>query len=182
MVFLVDGSFVVRASARPSLIAQLCLSVWSRRSLSPVKFLGMEISILKLDPELPTPTRAHGGDAGIDLYARIDQTLSPGARFPVPTGLAVAIPAGHAGLVVPRSGLAANHGIGVANGPGLVDSGYRGELKVILINHSDEEVKVLRGDRIAQLVIVQVPDVNLVEVSELPSSERGEGGFGSSGR
>jgi dUTP pyrophosphatase len=144
--------------------------------------VGMEISFLKLDPELPTPTRAHGHDGGVDLYARDDVTLDAGARFPVPTGISVAIPAGHAGFVVPRSGLAANHGIGVANGPGLVDSGYRGEIKVILINHSETDFKVLRGDRIAQLVVVKLPEYELIEADELPESDRGQRGFGSSGR
>ncbi len=100
----------------------------------------------------------------------------------VPTGVAVAIPAGHAGLVTPRSGLAARHGLGVANGPGLVDSGFRGELRVILINHGPDPVELARGERIAQLVVVPVADVEFVEVDELPPSDRGEGGFGSTGR
>lgn len=142
----------------------------------------MEIPFLKLDPELPAPSRAHRNDGGVDLYARVDVTLAPGGWFPVPTGLSVAIPSGYAGLVVPRSGLAANHGIGVGNGPGLIDAGYRGEIKVILINHGGDEFKVLRGDRIAQLVITALPDYDLVEVEVLEASDREEGGFGSTGR
>lgn len=142
----------------------------------------MQISFLKLDPELPTPARAHRTDGGVDLYARVDTTLLPGEWFPVPTGIALAIPPGYAGLVVPRSGLAVNHGIGLGNGPGLVDAGYRGEIKVILINHGSEDFKVLRGDRIGQLVITELPDYELVEVDSLESSDRAEGGFGSTGR
>ncbi len=128
------------------------------------------------------PGHAHDGDAGADLYAREDTWIAPGDWAIVPTGVAVAIPAGHAGLVTPRSGLAARHGLGVANGPGLVDAGYRGELKVILINHGAEPVQLRRGERIAQLVVVPVADQEFVEVDELPPSGRGDGGFGSTGR
>ncbi|MBT8200203.1 MAG: dUTP diphosphatase [Acidimicrobiia bacterium] len=142
----------------------------------------MQISFLKLDPDLPTPSRAHRTDGGVDLYSRVDTTLPPGEWFPVPTGISLAIPAGYAALVIPRSGLAANHGIGLGNGPGLVDAGYRGEIKVILINHGSTEFKVLRGDRIGQLMITRLPDYELVEVDSLESSDRAEGGFGSTGR
>ncbi len=142
----------------------------------------MKIPLLRLDPDLPVPAAAHPGDGGVDLYARKPTRIAPGEWQMVPTGVAVAIPAGHAGLVTPRSGLAARHGLGVANGPGLVDSGYRGELAVILINHGTEPVEVGRGERIAQLVVVAVEAQEFVEVDELPESSRGEGGFGSTGR
>ncbi len=125
--------------------------------------------------------RAHAGDAGIDLYGRVDVTMAPGERVAVPTGIVVAIPDGFAGLVLPRSGLALRHGVGVVNGPGLIDPGYRGEVQVLLVNHGAESVQLRRGDRIAQLVVVAVPEIVLVESSELPESERGEGGFGSTG-
>jgi dUTP pyrophosphatase len=141
----------------------------------------MEITFQKLDTELPTPQRAHVGDAGIDLYGRVDLVLAPGERAAVPTGIAVAIPDGYAGLVVPRSGLALRHGVGVVNGPGLIDPGYRGEVQVLLVNHGSETIELRRGDRVAQLVVVAVPAVQMVESAELPRSDRGEGGFGSTG-
>jgi dUTP pyrophosphatase len=141
----------------------------------------MQISYLKLDSELPTPHHAHPGDGGVDLYARTDFRLEPGERALVPTGVAVAIPAGFAGLVVPRSGLAIRYGFGVVNGPGLIDAGYRGEIKVVLVNHGDEGVSVSRGERIAQLVVVPVAVQDWVEVDELPDTDRGTGGFGSTG-
>lgn len=141
----------------------------------------MKIPFLSLDPELPAPVAAHENDAGIDLRARIDTTLDVGQWAMLPTGIAIAIPTGHAGLVAPRSGLAARHGISVVNGPGVVDSGYRGEVNVILINHGTAPVTLARGDRIAQLVVVPVAHVDLVEVGELPDSERGADGFGSTG-
>jgi dUTP pyrophosphatase len=128
------------------------------------------------------PVRAYAGDAGMDLAACERVELAPGARALVPTGLAVAIPDGYAGYVQPRSGLAAKHGISIVNTPGLVDSGYRGELLVNLVNHDEEQAFVVEpGMRIAQLVILHVPPVELVEVDELPDSERGADGFGSSG-
>jgi len=128
------------------------------------------------------PARAYAGDAGLDLASCERVELAPGARALVPTGLAVAIPDGYAGYVQPRSGLAARHGISIVNTPGLVDSGYRGELLVNLVNHDEVETFVVEpGMRIAQLVILPVPPVEPVEVDELPGSERGEGGFGSSG-
>ena len=127
------------------------------------------------------PARAYAGDAGMDLSACERVELEPGARALVPTGLAVAIPEGYAGYVQPRSGLAAKHGISIVNTPGLVDSGYRGELLVNLVNHDPDEPFVVEpGMRIAQLVILEIPEVDLVEVDELPESERGVRGFGSS--
>lgn len=142
----------------------------------------MKILVQRLDPELPLPEPAHPGDAGVDLRARIDVELAPGAWAMVPTGIAVAIPDGHVGLVAPRSGLAARHGIGVANGPGVVDAGYRGEVNVILINHGPEPVALHRGERIAQLVCVPIGVPEFHDVDELPGTSRGEGGFGSTGR
>lgn len=127
------------------------------------------------------PTQAYAGDAGFDLSACEQVELAPGARALVPTGLAVAIPDGYAGFVQPRSGLAVRHGISIVNTPGLIDSGYRGELKVALLNTDKRETFVVEpGMRIAQLVVVPVPGVELVEVDELPDSERGVRGFGSS--
>jgi len=129
------------------------------------------------------PTRAHDGDAGLDLYAADAATIGPGERAAIATGIAVEIPEGHAGLVLPRSGLAARHGIALVNAPGLIDSGYRGEVMVLLLN-TDREVAftVSPGDRIAQLVLTPVAEAEPVEVSELETSARGAGGFGSSGR
>jgi dUTP pyrophosphatase len=127
------------------------------------------------------PGRAYAGDAGLDLSACEEVELRPGERALVPTGLAVAIPDGYAGFVQPRSGLAARHGISIVNTPGLIDSGYRGELRVMLLNTDSREAFVVEpGMRIAQLVIVPVPEVELVEVDELPAGERGVRGFGSS--
>jgi dUTP pyrophosphatase len=143
----------------------------------------MEILIQRLDPGAPLPERAHPGDAGLDLHAAEDVSLKPGERASVATGIAVAIPEGYAGFVVPRSGLAARHGVGVVNAPGLIDCGYRGEIRVLLVNLDPSEVVDLRrGERIAQLVIQQVEQPSLREVAELPPSARGEGGFGSTGR
>ena len=127
------------------------------------------------------PARAYTGDAGLDLSACVRIVLAPGERALVPTGLAIAIPEGYAGFVQPRSGLAANHGISIVNTPGLVDSGYRGELLINLINTDPRETFVVEpGMRIAQLVVLEIPQVELVEVDELPDSERGVRGFGSS--
>jgi dUTP pyrophosphatase len=127
------------------------------------------------------PTRAYAGDAGLDLAACEHAELRPGARATVGTGLAVAIPDGHAGFVQPRSGLAAKHGITIVNSPGLIDSGYRGELRVTLLNTDPHETFVVEpGMRIAQLVILALPELELVELDELPESERGARGFGSS--
>jgi dUTP pyrophosphatase len=142
------------------------------------------VPVLPLDPELPLPAYARAGDAGADLVARAGVVLKAGGgRAMVPAGVAVAIPEGYAGLVLPRSGLAARHGVTVVNSPGLVDAGYRGELTVVLLNTDpDADYEVHRGDRIAQLVIVAVESVTFEVVEELPASERGEGGFGHSGR
>ena len=140
------------------------------------------VAVLRLDPDLPLPAYARPGDAGLDLHAAETVTLKPGARALVATGVAVAIPDGYAGLVVPRSGLALRHGVGLLNSPGLIDAGYRGELKVLLVNHDPAAaVTLARGDRIAQLVIQPVERAALEEVSALPPSERGTGGFGSTG-
>jgi dUTP pyrophosphatase len=139
------------------------------------------VLVLRLDPGLPLPGRARAGDAGLDLHAATAVTLAPGERVAVGTGVAVAIPPGHAGLVTPRSGLARRHGLSIVNTPGVVDSGYRGEIQVVLVNLGSEAVSVARGDRIAQLLVVPVAAAELIEVAELPPSERGEGGFGSTG-
>jgi dUTP pyrophosphatase len=140
-----------------------------------------ELPLLRLQADAVVPTRAYPGDAGLDLASAERVELAPGARAVVGTGLAVAIPDGHAGFVQPRSGLAAKHGIAVVNSPGLVDSGYRGELKVVLLNTDREEAFVVEpGMRIAQLVVVPVATPEPLEVTELPASERGERGFGSS--
>jgi dUTP pyrophosphatase len=141
----------------------------------------MKIPLQRLDEALPVPAHAHPGDGGVDLYARDAAELGPGERAVVATGIAVAIPDGYAGLVTPRSGLAARNGISVVNGPGLVDAGYRGEIKVILVNLSDEVFVIGRGDRIAQFVVVPVAVQEFVVVDELPSTRRGSGGFGSTG-
>ncbi len=141
----------------------------------------MKIPLLRLDPALPLPRQTHPGDAGVDLRARESATLAPGERTLIPTGIAVAIPEGHVGLVCPRSGLAMRHGISVVNAPGVVDAGYRGELQVIAVNLGDETVTLRRGDRIAQLVVVPLANLGFDEVTELPASTRGEDGFGSSG-
>ena len=143
-----------------------------------------DLPIVRLDPDLPLPAYARAGDAGADLVAREGVVLKAGGgRAMVPTGVAVAIPHGYAGFVLPRSGLAARHGVSVANAPGLVDAGYRGELTVVLLNTDPvSDYEVHRGDRIAQLVIVAVAAVDFDVVEELPASERGSGGFGHSGR
>lgn len=144
----------------------------------------LDVPVRRLDPDLPLPAYAHDDDAGIDLIARCEITLEPGGgRALVPTGVAVAIPVGYAGFVQPRSGLALKHGVTCLNTPGLVDSGYRGELKVLLVNTDpDRAFTVERGQRIAQLVVQAVEHVRLVEVDELESSDRGASGFGSTGR
>ena len=130
----------------------------------------------------PLPAYGHPGDAGMDLHARVGCVLSPGQRSLVPTGIAIALPPGYAAIVHPRSGLAITSGVGVINAPGTVDAGYRGEISVVLINHDPtREVRIERGDRIAQLVVQRVERAVLIEVDELPGSQRGEGGFGSTG-
>ena len=143
----------------------------------------MSLRVRRLDPDAKLPTRAHDGDAGLDLYALEEAVLAPGERISLGTGIAVEIPPGRAGLVLPRSGLAAQHGIALVNAPGLIDSGYRGEVRVLLLNTDREQrFEIRRGDRIAQLVLVAVEALDLVVVDELELSERGAGGFGSSGR
>jgi len=144
---------------------------------------SVQVLITRLDPELPLPRYAKGGDAGADIVSSIDITLAPGERALVPTGIAIALPDGYVALVHPRSGLAIKHGVTMVNSPGTVDAGYRGELQVILINHDrNESVSFKRGDRIAQLVIQKVERAEFVEVQDLPGSGRGTGGFGSTGR
>ena len=144
----------------------------------------LDLPVLRLDPDLPLPAYARAGDAGIDLIARDDVTLAAaGGRALIATGIAIALPEGYAGFVQPRSGLAARHGVTCLNTPGLIDSGYRGELKVCLINDDPlEPFEVRRGERIAQLVVQAVETVRFVPVEELDGSERGDQGFGSSGR
>jgi dUTP pyrophosphatase len=144
----------------------------------------LDLPVVRLDPELLLPAYARAGDAGADLVAREGVVLAArGGRAMVPTGVAVAIPEGYAGLVLPRSGLALRHGVTVLNAPGLVDAGYRGELNVVLVNTDPSvDYAVHRGDRIAQLVVVAVAQVSIVVVETLPDSERGAGGFGHSGR
>ncbi len=142
----------------------------------------MTLRFTRLDPRAQLPTRAHPGDAGLDLCALEAVTLAPGARASVSTGLAVQIPDGQAGLVLPRSGLAARHGVTIVNAPGLIDSGYRGELRVLLLNTDPQApFAVQAGDRIAQLVLVVIEAPEPVEVGSLTDSARGVGGFGSSG-
>lgn len=143
---------------------------------------GPDVLILRLDRELPLPGYAHPGDAGADLVAAADVELAPGQRVVVPTGMAIALPAGYAAFVHPRSGLAAKYGVTLVNAPGTVDAGYRGEIKVTMLNtDTSQTVRFLRGDRIAQLVIQRVERAVFHEVDALPGSARGEGGFGSTG-
>ena len=144
---------------------------------------SIRVAVQRLDPALALPTTAHSGDAGVDLFAREDATIAAGGgRILMPTGLAVAIPLGFVGLVVPRSGLALKHGITLVNTPGIIDSGYRGELKVVMINTDpNTDYVVSRGDRVAQLLIQQIESVQWDEVEQLTGEDRG-GGFGHSGR
>lgn len=142
----------------------------------------VDVLVQMLDPDLPLPRYAHPGDAGADLCARTDITLAPHERAMVPTGVAIALPAGFAAFVHPRSGLALRHGLGMVNAPGTIDAGYRGEIGVLLINHDpSQSVTIKRGDRIAQLVIQQVSTANFHVVQSLPGSHRADGGFGSTG-
>jgi dUTP pyrophosphatase len=142
----------------------------------------VEILIKRLVPDVPLPSYAHPGDAGADLTTTLDVELKPGERALVPTGISVALPHGYAAFVHPRSGLAAKFGVSIVNAPGTVDAGYRGEIKVMLVNLDPTEPVVLRrGDRIAQLVVQQVEHASFVEVETLPDSVRGEGGYGSTG-
>ena len=142
----------------------------------------LQIAVRSLDPDLPLPAYAHPGDAGADLVTAVDITLAPGERALVPTGVALALPDGYVALVHPRSGLAARFGVSIVNAPGTVDAGYRGEIKVMLINHDPAQpIELRRGDRIAQLVVQRVERARFVEVGELPGSARGDGGYGSTG-
>ena len=142
----------------------------------------VEVLVQRLDPGLPLPAREHPGDAGLDLRSRLDVRLEPGGRSLVPTGIAIALPSGFAAFVHPRSGMALRHGVTVLNAPGTIDAGYRGEISIILVNHDRfEAFDIARGDRIAQLIVSPVVTAAMVEVSDLPGSHRGSGGFGSTG-
>lgn len=142
---------------------------------------SLKILVQQLDPDIPLPRHARPGDAGVDLYARAGGVLAPGERTLVPTGIAVALPEGHVGLIAPRSGLAARHGISLVNSPGILDAGYRGEIQAVLINEGTEPFEYERGERIAQLVVVPFATQDYEVVAELPGSDRGAGGFGSTG-
>lgn len=142
----------------------------------------MDVLIQRLDPDVAMPSYAHDGDAGADLVTTVDARLAPGERLLVPTGVALALPPGYAGFVHPRSGLASRRGLSIVNAPGTIDAGYRGEVKVSLINlDPTEPISLVRGDRIAQLVIQRVEHARFVEVTALPESVRGAGGYGSTG-
>jgi dUTP pyrophosphatase len=142
----------------------------------------VDVLIQRLDPDLPVPCYAHPGDAGADLVTAVDATIEPGARALLPTGIALALPDGYAAFVHPRSGLAVRLGVSLLNAPGTVDAGYRGEIKVIVVNHDPvRSVVFRRGDRVAQLVVQKVERARFHEVTELPGSVRAEGGFGSTG-
>lgn len=141
-----------------------------------------EVLVQRLDHELPMPRYAKPGDAGMDLYARVDADIAPGARALVPNGIAIALPAGYVALSVPRSGLALREGATLLNSPGVIDAGYRGEVSSIVHNTGDETLRIRRGDRVAQLLVVQLPAVTVTEVEALPGTHRGDGGFGSTGR
>jgi dUTP pyrophosphatase len=149
-----------------------------RRTPEPAPVLDVR----RLDPALPLPGYAHPGDAGLDLYAADTTTLQPGERALVPCGIAIAIPHGHVGLVHPRSGLAVDHGLTLLNAPGTIDSGYRGEVKVLLVNHGQQAVEIRHGERVAQLLLMPVTAVDVREVDRLDVTARGGGGFGSTGR
>lgn len=143
----------------------------------------MRVLITRLDLDLPLPNYAKPGDAGADVYSRVDLNIAPGERALVPTGIAIALPHGYAAFAHPRSGLAIKHGVSMVNAPGTIDAGYRGELQIILINHDpNDDFVIKRGDRIAQLVFQKVETAEFIEVEELPGSGRGVGGFGSTGR
>ncbi len=142
----------------------------------------LDVTVTRLDPDVPLPAYAHLGDAGADLVTTVDVRLAPGERVLVPTGIALALPEGYAAFVHPRSGLALRHGLSIVNTPGTIDAGYRGEIKVLLVNHDPSEAVTLRrGDRVAQLVVQRVEHVRFVESEVLPASERGSGGYGSTG-
>jgi dUTP pyrophosphatase len=143
---------------------------------------ALEVAVRRLDPAVPLPTYARPGDAGCDLVTTVDADVAPGERVVLPTGIAMALPQGYAAFVHPRSGLAANHGVGLVNAPGTIDAGYRGEIKVILVNHDPREtVHLRRLDRVAQLIVQRVEQVSWRETDELSETERGAGGHGSTG-
>jgi len=143
----------------------------------------MKVLITRLDKELPLPRYAKPGDAGADVFSRIDLEIAPGSRALVPTGISIALPDGYGAFAHPRSGLAIKYGVGMVNAPGTIDAGYRGELQIILINHDPQETfSIKRGDRIAQLVFQKVESAEFIEVETLPGSGRGDGGFGSTGK
>jgi dUTP pyrophosphatase len=143
----------------------------------------MKIQVKRLDKGLPLPAYAHEGDAGLDLLAAEELVLEPGQRAAVPTGIAIALPEGFAGFIHPRSGRALKEGLALANAPGLIDSGYRGEIKVLVVNLDNRSpINIRRGDKVGQLVVQQVETADIGEVDELPGTPRGEGGFGSTGR
>jgi dUTP pyrophosphatase len=153
------------------------------RAVAVLTAIGPDVLVKRLDPDVPLPVYAHPGDAGADLAAAEDVTLGPGERALVRTGVAIALPDGYAAFVHPRSGLAARHGVTIVNAPGTVDAGYRGEIKVTLLNTDREQpVSFRRGDRIAQLIIQRVERAVFHEADELPGSARGDGGFGSTGQ
>lgn len=142
----------------------------------------MDVAITRIDPDIPLPAYAHDGDAGADLVTTVAVAIEPGERVLVPTGIALAVPPGYAGFVHPRSGLAARRGLSIVNAPGTIDAGYRGEVKVSLVNLDPKEpITLARGDRIAQLVIQRVERARFVEVAQLPDTARGDGGYGSTG-
>lgn len=143
---------------------------------------AVQVLVRRLDPDLPLPSYAHAGDAGADIVTAVDAELAPGERVVLPTGVAIALPEGYAAFVHPRSGLAVRCGVALVNAPGTIDAGYRGEVKVVVVNLDPREpVRFRRGDRIAQLVVQRVERVEFAEVAELPGSSRAEGGFGSTG-
>ena len=145
--------------------------------------MTLKVLITRLDESIPLPRYAKGGDAGADICTRVDVTIEPGERALVPTGISIALPDGYAAFVHPRSGLAIKHGVSMVNTPGTIDAAFRGELQMILINHDlREAISFKKGDRIAQLVIQQVERAEFIEVDSLPGTERGEGGFGSTGK
>jgi dUTP pyrophosphatase len=142
----------------------------------------LNVLITRVDPSVPLPTYAKGGDAGADLVTTKDFTLAPGERALIPTGISIALPDGYVALVHPRSGLAIKHGVSLVNTPGTIDAGYRGEIACIMINHDhNDSISFSKGDRIAQLIIQKVERANFIEVQDLPGSGRGSGGFGSTG-
>lgn len=141
-----------------------------------------ELLVHRLDPELPLPKYAKPGDAGMDLYARVDAEIPPGARRLIPNGIAIALPVGYVALAVPRSGFALKQGGTLLNSPGVIDAGYRGEVSSIVHNSGSETLVIARGERIAQLLVLRLPDVAITEVEQLPGTHRGAGGFGSTGR